>query len=47
MAMGIRWETVLTTRMMSRYPRVVIRYMDKNRMKTRKKLKQIFAFYFP
>ena len=32
--MGVwRWESELTARMMSRFPRTVIRYMDKKRLK--------------
>lgn len=30
---GVRWESELTARMMSRFPRIVIRYMNKKRLK--------------
>ena len=34
--MGVwRWESELMARMMSRFPRMVTRYMDRNRLKTR------------
>ena len=32
--MGVwRWESEMTARMMSRFPRTVTRYMDRNRLK--------------
>ena len=40
--MGVwRWESKMTARMMSRFPRTVTRYMDRNRLN-----KMVFSFSF-
>ena len=40
--MGVwRWESEMTARMMSRFPRTVTRYMDRNRLN-----KMVFRFSF-